>query len=132
VTTTAGTCKARNKRGEPCQAHALKGNEYCWHHAPERAAERARAHSLGGKARHGRRLSIGEPPPAALQTAQDALELLEYGARVALALEPSHNQVRSLVALVTAWRTVHDVAELQAQLSAIEARLARLEAKWEG
>lgn len=99
----------------------MKGHDYCWHHAPELAADRARAHSAGGRARHARRLAgAGEPPPAALRTAGDALEALEFALRVAFALEPSHSQVRSIVAVVTAWRTVNEASELAARVEALE------------
>lgn len=123
MTTTAGEgrlCAAKNARGEPCQAYALTGSRFCWHHAPERAADRAAAHSKGGKARHGRRLNIGEPPPAVLRSPDDALAILEHAVSVALALDPSHAQIRSLVAIVGAWRTVREIGELEQRLAALE------------
>ena len=43
-------CKAKNAKGEPCQAPAIDGSEYCFFHAPERAADRQAARVKGAKA----------------------------------------------------------------------------------
>ena len=55
-----------------------------------------------------------------LRSPDDALAILEHAVRVALALDPSHAQIRSLVAIVGAWRTVREIGELEQRLAALE------------
>lgn len=117
-------CQATTKRGRPCQAPAGPDG-YCFWHSPARAAERAQARRKGGQARHGRavRHITEDTPPTALQTPEDALTVLEHALGVALALEPSHAQVRALTSLALAALRVHEAGELEQRLAALEARL---------
>jgi len=120
--TTRRPCKAIAKSGKPCQAFAVHGSDFCFAHDPTLARERAAARKRGGKARHGRVLKVASDskPPAALATHGDMLDALEFALEVALALEPSHNQVRSIVAVVTAAAKIHEVGEIEQRLDAIE------------
>lgn len=43
-------CKFVNETGEPCEAFAIKGSEYCWFHDPVKLQERIEACKKGGKA----------------------------------------------------------------------------------
>lgn len=123
-TATPKPCQATTKNGQPCQATAGPDG-FCFWHSPARAADRAEARHKGGKARHGRAIRhiIEDAPPAALQTPEDALTVLEHALSVALALEPSHAQVRSLVSVALAALKVREVGELEQRLAALEARL---------
>lgn len=117
-------CKATTKTGQPCRSWALNGSEFCFAHDPAIAADRQAARKRGGQARHGRALHLEiEKPPAALNTPGDMLAALEYGLSVALALEPSHAQVRSIVAVVTAAAKLREIGEFETRLSAIEAHV---------
>lgn len=122
-TTTKRRCAAMTKTGTQCQVDALPGGELCWHHDPSKAAERAAARSKGGKARHGRAIRhiIDDTPPAALRTHGDMQDVLEHALRLALALEPSNQAVRSIVAVVTAAARVYEVSELAQRIEALEA-----------
>ena len=42
-------CKFVDENGEPCEAFALKGSEYCWFHDPDKLQERIEACKKGGK-----------------------------------------------------------------------------------
>jgi len=123
--TTAKRCQAITKGGKPCEAPALAGSTFCWHHDPARAADRAQARSKGGKARHGRAIRhiMDDAPPAALQTPEDALCVLEHALAVALALEPSYRQVQALVSVALAAVKVHEAGELSQRIMALEQRL---------
>jgi len=43
-------CKFINEGGEPCEAFAIEGSEYCWFHDPEKLQERIEACKKGGRA----------------------------------------------------------------------------------
>jgi len=43
-------CKFVNETGEPCEAFAMKGSDYCWFHDPVRLQERIEACKKGGRA----------------------------------------------------------------------------------
>jgi hypothetical protein len=42
-------CKFINEDGEPCEAFAIKGSDYCWFHDPDKLEERIEACKKGGK-----------------------------------------------------------------------------------
>src|SRR5690554_1568039 len=132
-TGTGKRCKALNRRGQPCESTAGPDG-YCFWHSPARAADRAQARSKGGKARHGRAIRhiMDDAPPAALQTPEDALCVLEHALAVALKLEPSHAQVRSLVSVALAAVKVHEVSELAQRITALEQLIQEERAAHEG
>ncbi|HYT90012.1 MAG TPA: hypothetical protein VEL76_15000 [Gemmataceae bacterium] len=47
----ARPCRATKQGGDPCRATALPGSDYCFFHAPNRAAERDAGRRAGGKER---------------------------------------------------------------------------------
>jgi hypothetical protein len=94
---TANRCQATTRDGTPCQAYALAGSDYCFHHDPARAAERRQARSKGGRARHGRRIGpVGQAEPVVLDTMVDVAALLERAINETLQLENSIQRARTL------------------------------------
>lgn len=74
---TAKRCQAITQDGTPCQAYAVAGSDYCFHHDPDRAVERRDARSRGGRARHGRHVGpVGQAEPIPLETMADVATLL--------------------------------------------------------
>jgi hypothetical protein len=94
---TTNRCQATTQDGTPCQAYALAGSDYCFHHDPARAAERRQARSKGGRARHGRHISpVGQAEPIVLDTMADVTTLLERAINETLQLENSIQRARTL------------------------------------
>jgi len=116
---TSNYCQATNRRGEPCQAYAVKGSSFCFWHSPERAHERKEASSAGGRARHGRSVAVaGEP--VRLASLSDVVSLLEQAVSDVLVLENSIQRARCLGYLC-------GVAVKALEVSDIEQRIVRLE-----
>ena len=68
-------CTAKTARGRPCNAHPTQGSDYCFFHDPEKAIERKRATSEGGR-------NSQSPPPRdvenlRLRTSEDVLAAIE-------------------------------------------------------
>ncbi len=122
--TTAKPCKATTQRGAPCQTPA-SGSGWCFHHDPNRAAERAAARAKGGYARHGRAVgSVGaHHAPVSVKTVEDILSLLEDTINDVLALENSLNRARVLGTLALAALRVLEGHELEQRIAALEALL---------
>jgi len=114
------TCKATNKRGEPCGAPAIGGSGWCFAHHPEKARERAAARRKGGLSVHGLDDST-ETPEVRLSTAESVLGLLEKAAAELLPRKPSVQKARALayVASVALWAV--EVSELERRVSRLEA-----------
>jgi hypothetical protein len=93
----ANRCQATTQDGTPCQAYAVAGSDYCFHHDPARAAERRQARSKGGRARHGRHIGpVGQAEPVVLDTMADVATLLERAINETLQLENSIQRARTL------------------------------------
>jgi len=121
ATTTKQKCAATNARGEPCNAYAGAGSEFCFWHDPARAADRARARSKGGKARHGRHLATDDgADPVQVQDVSDILALLARALNDVLALENSIQRGRAVGYLCGQALKVLEVSELNGRLEALE------------
>lgn len=121
MATTAKTCQATTKRGQPCQSPA-GADGFCFWHSPARAAERAEARSKGGKARHGRAITYipGEEGEISLENARDVLKLIERAANDALKMERSLSRSRTLGSLAAVALKAVEVTELEARIEALE------------
>lgn len=95
--TGAGTCAGRTRRGEPCGGFAVIGSEYCFAHAPERAAERAAARRAGGRARQAPR-AAAVPERVELRRVEDVQALLELAVTDLLAMPNGAHRNRLLIA----------------------------------
>ncbi len=116
-------CEATTKSGQPCRGYAIEGSRYCFAHDPAKAAERAQAHIKGGKARHGRKLAtVADLSNVDLGTTEGALTVLTLALRDTLALENSVARNRALGFLATAVLDSLRVVDLDARITAIEAK----------
>ena len=118
---TANRCQATTQDGTPCQAYAVAGSDYCFHHDPARAAERRQARSKGGRARHGRHIGpVGQAEPVALDTMADVAALLQRTINDTLQLENSLRRARTLGYLAGRFIQALEMADLEARLTALE------------
>ena len=124
MTTTSKRCKAKNKRGEPCGAFTLTGSDFCFHHDPSMAKERAAARAKGGRARHGRR--IGRTATLELVEIRgmaDVVTLLETTINDALSLENSLQRARTIATLANVVIKALEFATLEERVEALELAL---------
>ena len=117
------TCRARNARGEPCNATALRDQDVCFWHDPDHAQEAAEARRLGGL-RHRREGALhGAYDFDGLGTVTDLRRLLEIAALDALGLDNSVARVRALTAIVQVGARLLEVGEFEDRLAALESAI---------
>jgi len=118
---TAKKCRGTNKDGSPCDAYALDGSDYCFHHDPDCADERREARSKGGRARHGRHIGpVGQSEPVSLDTAADVTALIKRTIDDTLRLENSLRRARTIGYLSNLFLKALDVADLEQRVLALE------------
>jgi hypothetical protein len=118
---TPKKCQALTQDGTPCQAFAVAGSDYCFHHDPDRAAERRQARSRGGQARHGRHVGpVGQSDPVTLGTMADVVSLLQSTINDTLELENSLQRARTIGYLSNLYIKALDLAVLEQRLEAVE------------
>lgn len=126
ITTAHGRlCSGKTKTGKACQGYAVHGSDYCFTHSPDRAADRARANSKGGKARQGRNVgSVGTPDRiVTIESVADVLKVITDAINDCLKLENSIARARALGGLAGAALKAFEVSELEARILALETRL---------
>lgn len=136
MASTGKQCKATKVDGSPCTCASIRGSEYCFHHDPKRAKERAESRKRGGLARHGRLIgsisdvksaaqSVGiKEPPIRLKTIEDVRFLLERVAANLIKLEPSIARERALTTVASVAVDVIKIGGIEERLAAIEAQLS--------
>lgn len=114
-------CHAKTKSGAACNVPALKGNRYCFTHAPEVSAARAVARKAGG-ARH-RTPHFGDAStiPHEVRTLADANKILAYTLAETVPMENSIARARLLLALYDSFVKSFEVGELEKRIQALEA-----------
>jgi len=118
---TTKKCQAITHSGAPCQAYALAGSDYCFHHDPARATERREARSKGGHARHGRHIGpVGQAEPVPLDTMTDVAALLKQTINDTLKLENSIQRARTIGYLAGVCIKALDMADLEQRVAALE------------
>jgi len=118
---TAPKCQATTKNGTPCQAYALAGSDYCFHHDPDQAAQRREARSKGGRARHGRHIGpVGQAEPIELGTMADVATLLRQVIDDTFKLENSLQRARTIGYLAGHFLKALDMAALEQRVIALE------------
>ena len=117
---TGRQCEALTKSGKRCASYAVDGSRFCYWHCPELAADRKRARSDGGRARHGRKLTTSGADLVGLRSVSDVVVVLEGAMRDLLTLENSVSRARACGYLCGQAVRALEVADL-------EERLARLE-----
>lgn len=126
-TSTGRNCTALNRKGQPCQCHAIAGSTFCHFHEPSRAAQLAAQRKRGGMARHGRNVGTTGAPsdqPVVLRTLADLTAFCEKVAGDLYTLENSINRARALVSLGGLALELVKTTELETRLAALETRLA--------
>lgn len=126
ITTTHGRlCSAKTKTGKPCQGFAVHGSTCCFTHSPDRAADRARANSKGGKARQGRVVGkIGQvAATVTIASVGDVLKVITDAINDCLTLEKSIARSRTIGGLASVALKAFEVSELEQRIAALEARL---------
>ena len=116
-------CKAKSLKGRPCQAHAVKGSQFCFIHDPASGAARAKARKRGGERRRIPHCGTAEGVPVHIRTLEDVLAVLDYALAEAMPLENSVQRGRLLVALSGAFVEAIKTGELESRLEAIESAL---------
>ena len=130
---TAPKCSAIKSDGTPCNAYAGTGSDYCYHHDPARAAERRRARSKGGRARHGRTIGpvaadpVGAAPAFSLDTMTGVTGLLQHAINQTLQLENSIARARALGYLSGVLIKALDIATLEERVLILEQLLGSRE-----
>lgn len=118
---TALKCQATTQNGTPCQAYALAGSDYCFHHDPDQATQRLAARSKGGRARHGRHIGpVGQAEPVALDTMTGVTILLKQTINDTLKLENSLQRARTIGYLTGHFLKALDMAVLERALESRE------------
>jgi hypothetical protein len=111
-------CKAKTSSGAPCNAKP-NASGFCFAHDPERKRERDAARKLGGK--HRKRGVSGTPfPDADTKTAQGLTAFLDVLLRETWVLEASIARSRTLAYIVSVQKSVLEVGEIEARISALE------------
>ena len=111
-------CAHVKANGERCGAYALVGQDLCFIHDPDKAAERAAARARGGRARATKGRKLG---PFEILAVADWLPLL-----VALANDVCAHETRAIQrarAVATLARCYYDLSvgsELEARVAALE------------
>jgi len=115
-------CRANNERGEPCSAPPMAESDYCFHHDPAKASERAKARKRGGYNR--RQVKSSEDAgPVRIRSTQDVVALVERAIADTVALENSIARNRAIGYLAGVALKAQEVGELEERLEAVEKAL---------
>ena len=112
-------CEAVTRNGRVCGAHAMRGSQYCYMHAPEKEGERAAARRLGGH-RRGAHAGDASSLPASIKTIEDVLTLLDYTREELSALDNGIPRARALIALAGEYIHALDIGSIEARILALE------------
>jgi hypothetical protein len=114
-------CQATTKKGAPCNAYAVSGSAYCFHHDPALAPQRKQARSKGGQARHSRRIGpVGQAQPLPLNTTTDVVALLQWAIDQTRQLENSLHRNSTLGSLAGKLLKAFDKAALEERVADLE------------
>lgn len=104
-------CLAITRAGKRCQKLADGADGLCWTHAPENAAERRRAASKGGKARHD----------------QEVRDLKDEIRAIISEVKSGEIDRNDALALFTGYRTLKDYLQLERDASILPDLSDRIE-----
>ncbi len=112
-------CKAKNRRGEPCNASA-NGNGFCFTHDATKGKERAIARRNGGLRRITPHVADASLVPKVTRTIADVMIILDYALQESLVLSNSIQRGRLLVSIAHGYIEALKVGELEKRLESIE------------
>lgn len=120
-------CRFVHPSGEPCRAHPLTDDEWCFWHSPSRKADLAEAQELG-RARRRRESTVAAAYDLeGLSTPDDYSRVIEIGLFDTLSLPNSVPRNRTLGSLVATGLKCHEAGDTEARLAALEAAVGRSE-----
>jgi len=124
--TDARGCEATTLEGNPCQAPAMAGSQFCWTHDPanEKAADAARRAGGVQRARQMERSGCGAPDPIpawwSLENAAHARAGLAYVAQEVLAGNLPARDANAAVGAISALVTTLRSTDLEQRLELLE------------
>ena len=124
--TDAHGCEATTLEGNPCQAPAMAGSQFCWTHDPanEKAADAARRAGGVQRARQMDRSGCGAPDPIpawwSLENAAHARAGLAYVAQEVLAGNLPARDANAAVGAISALVTTLRSTDLEQRLELLE------------
>ena len=113
-------CKAKSQSGKPCQAQAIKNNDYCFIHDPASGTARALARKRGGERHRIPHAGNDASIPARIRSIEDSMTILDYTLAEIIPMENSIQRGRLLIALCAGFVDALKVGELEVRLLAIE------------
>lgn len=116
-------CKATTTGGAPCQAQAIKENDYCFIHAPETLQARSLARRKGGENRHTPHFADESELPQTIQTLGDANKILKYILVEVIGMDNSIARARLLLSLYDSLVKSFEIGELEQRIAALEGAL---------
>jgi hypothetical protein len=119
---------AITEKGKPCRQAPLRGEQYCFWHAPQTSEEAAEARRLGGLRRRKERITQGVYDFEGLDDVSKIRRLLEIAVVDTLTLESSIARSRALAYLVQMVLKALDVGELESRIAILESYIE----EWRG
>lgn len=117
-------CKARNAKGNACEAPPQKGRDWCYIHDPDRKTDREMSRRLGGYRRRRRAPAAnGESRDIDLSTIDGIRDLLVRAARIAEGLDSGVHQVRAMVSVSAQATLLLEKGRLDEEIEKIKRRL---------
>lgn len=116
-------CLGTQVDGRPCDAAPRRSSRLCFFHDPETAAEAAEARRLGGQRRRREATLAGAFDVSGIRTMEDIFRVVEVAMFEALRLDNSVARARVLLHAARVALEARQVAEFDARLEALEARL---------
>jgi hypothetical protein len=131
VDATTARCRATTLSGSPCSAQPVRGDGWCYWHAPDLAAERDEARRRGGKGKSNA-ARAKKQLPAGVLTSGELQGLVGVTIKRVLtgATEPAIGN--SIAALARAYIAVAEAGELEERLAELEARAGVAQARRRG
>lgn len=115
-------CTATAASGEPCRATPQADRPWCWHHDPDRDAERTEARRRGGRhrsnAERARKRLPGEVS-AMLDVIVQAFHAADRG-------DYPPERAQTIATLASAYARLHDIGEHDVALDDLEARIEKV------
>jgi len=118
-------CTYQMADGRPCRATPMRGEPFCFWHAPETADELADAQRMGRLHRRKKRTVAVIYGFGGLRTVEDNQALLETITIETMALENSIARNRALNSMLATGIKLVETGELEARVQALEAGAGR-------
>jgi hypothetical protein len=118
-------CTYQMADGRPCRATPMRGEPFCFWHAPETADELADAQRMGRLHRRKKRTVAAIYGFGGLRTVEDNQALLETITIETMALDNSIARNRALNSMLTTGIKLVETGDLAARIEALEAGAGR-------